>query len=59
MPRLSKHERDEAERLLEELQTMQTELWDKAYELEELLGIEIDMTEDLEARTIDSLMEKE
>ena len=48
---------EEAEELLGEVAELQTAFWTKLYELEELLVIEIDGTQDLDGMTVAELLD--
>jgi hypothetical protein len=54
--RISKAKRLQAETLLERAQTIQGQYWDLLSELEEILGVEIDGTRDLNDTDIDGLI---
>lgn len=55
---MTKTEKRQLEKLLNEMRQLQTDLWDVTGRFEEVTGAEIDLTQYLEAATVDSLMEE-
>lgn len=56
MKDLSTRSRNYADFLLREAQDEQTRFWDTLGDLEGILGIEIESTQDLETMTVDGLL---